>query len=114
MLDRQGVASGIGARSAVLGRGCSLAPAGGSAGARAARGWGTVNAHLISALHSLPVALAPVSELGFVLQLAALGSAVGSLVALRRPRAAAPRITAAWSALGFVLGVAILTASVFR
>lgn len=54
--------------------------------------------------------VSPIPELGFVLQLAAAGSAVGGLVALRararRPEADVWRITTAWSLGGLVIGLA--------
>lgn len=57
------------------------------------------------------VAIAPVPEVGFVLQAGALGTAVGTLVAARArrrdPGVDAARISAAWSALGIVVGAAV-------
>lgn len=54
-------------------------------------------------------AVTPVSEIAFALQVAALGAAVGSAVALcaqrRRPDVDTWRITTAWASLGLVLGV---------
>lgn len=58
------------------------------------------------------LAVAPVPELGFVLQAAGLGAAIGSAVALRaRARDAEVdtwRIATAWATLGMVVGVAIV------
>lgn len=56
--------------------------------------------------------LAPVPELGFVLQLAGVGAAFGSTVALyaRRRDAEADtwRITTAWATLGLVFGLGVV------
>ena len=56
--------------------------------------------------------LAPVPELGFLLQLAALGGALGGLVAARARRrntqADAAAITSAWAGLGLVVGLALM------
>ena len=70
-----------------------------------------VNA-ILPLLHVLPFGLAPIPEVGFVLQLAGLGSAIGSLVGLRRAPERAGRVTAAWAALGLVVGLAVLVVSV--
>lgn len=67
-----------------------------------------MNITFITFLSGLPTALAPLSEIAFVLQLAGVGSAVGSLVALRRRPERAARITAAWAALGLVAGLLVL------
>jgi hypothetical protein len=60
----------------------------------------------------VPLALAPVADVGFVLQAGAVGAAVGGLVAARAqrrwPGADAARITAAWSWLGLAGGVAVV------
>ena len=57
----------------------------------------------------LLLALAPVPELGFALQLAAAGGALGSAVALRAKRRPVEvdtwRITTAWATLGVVVGL---------
>lgn len=54
------------------------------------------------------VAVAPVPAIGFVLQMAALGTAIGSFVALRAkqrdPNADTWSITTAWASLGLVIG----------
>lgn len=70
-----------------------------------------VNA-ILSLLHGLPLGLAPLAEVSFVLQLAGLGSAIGSLVALRRAPEHMGRITAAWAALGLVVGLRVLVSAV--
>lgn len=61
------------------------------------------------------VALEPVPELGFVLQFAAAGAAVGAAVALRARRRDAEvdtwRITTAWATLGLVVGAVIVSCS---
>jgi len=72
--------------------------------------------HAFQALHPLFVlptvagVVSPVPELGLVLQLAAAGSTVGAVVALRArarwPEADVWRITTAWSLVGLVIGVA--------
>lgn len=64
----------------------------------------------------LRVAVAPLPTVGFVLQMAALGTAIGSVVALRAkrrdPEADTWSITTAWASLGFVAGAitAVVTA----
>lgn len=59
--------------------------------------------------------VSPVPELGLVLQLAAAGSAIGAAVALRaharRPEADVWQITAAWSLMGLVIGLAAVVAA---
>jgi hypothetical protein len=66
----------------------------------------------------LGVAVSPLPVIGFVLQMAALGTAIGSVVALhakrRDPLADTWSITTAWASLGFVAGAitAVLTALV--
>lgn len=66
-------------------------------------------------LISFTVSLAPVPELGLVLQIAGLGAAVGSAVALRaRHRDASAdtwRVTTAWATLGLAIGVVIALVS---
>lgn len=61
---------------------------------------------------AIVVALAAVPELGFALQLAGVGAAVGSAVALyarrRDAKADTWRITTAWATLGFVVGAAVV------
>lgn len=56
--------------------------------------------------------LAPVPEVGFVLQIAAVGAAVGSAIALRARGHDAEvdtwRITTAWTTLGLVVGAGIV------
>ena len=56
-------------------------------------------------------ALAPVPELGLVLQLAGLGAALGAAVALRAKHRAATvdtwQITTAWATLGLVVGIVV-------
>lgn len=58
------------------------------------------------------LAVAPVPELGFVLQVAGLGAAIGSAVALRArrrdPEVDAWRIATAWGTLGMVVGAVIV------
>jgi len=58
------------------------------------------------------VALAPVPELGFVLQAAGIGAAIGSVVALRARRRDADvdtwRITTVWATVGLVVGAAVV------
>jgi hypothetical protein len=58
-------------------------------------------------------ALAPVPEVGFVLQLAGVGAAIGSVVALRaRGRDAEVdtwRVTTAWASLGLFVGLLVVT-----
>ena len=58
------------------------------------------------------LAVAPVPELGFVLQAVGLGAAIGSAVALRARRHDADvdtwRVTTAWATLGMVVGAAIV------
>ncbi len=67
----------------------------------------------MSALFLSVVALvaAPVAELALVLQLGGLGTAVGSLVALRASRrwgrSDTWQITTAWTALGLLAGVIV-------
>lgn len=73
---------------------------------------------LLQPLAALPAgsaALAAVAsnpQLGFALQLAALGASVGSAVALRAkrrdPDADTWAITTAWSALGLVVGLVVV------
>lgn len=64
---------------------------------------------------TLIVGIAPVPELAFVLQITAVGTALGSAVALRakrrNPQIDSWSITTAWATLGFLLGalVALLT-----
>jgi len=71
--------------------------------------------HLLFVLPTVAGVLSPVPELGFVLQLAAAGSAIGGAVALRaharRPEAGVWRITTAWSLMGLVIGVAAVVAA---
>ncbi len=66
--------------------------------------------HLLVVLPTVAGVVSPVPELGFVLQLAAAGSAIGGAVALRararRPEADVWRITTAWSLVGLVIGLA--------
>ncbi len=66
--------------------------------------------HLLFVLPTVAGLVSPVPELGLVLQLAAAGSAIGDLVALRarahRPGADVWRITTAWSVVGLVIGLA--------
>lgn len=61
------------------------------------------------------LAVAPLPELGFVLQAVGLGAAIGSAVALRARRRDADvdtwRITTAWATLGMVVGAAIAAGS---
>ena len=68
--------------------------------------------HLLFVLPTVAGVVSPVPELGFVLQLAAAGSAIGGLVALRahalRPEADVWQITTAWSLVGLVIGVAAM------
>ena len=57
----------------------------------------------------IPVdAVAPVPAIGFILQMAALGTAIGSVVALRakrrNPDTDTWAITTAWASLGLVIG----------
>lgn len=58
------------------------------------------------------VAVAPVPAIGFVLQVAALGTAIGSVVALRAkrrdPHADTWAITTAWASLGIVVGTVVV------
>ena len=58
------------------------------------------------------LAVAPVPEVAFVLQTAAVGAAVGSAVGLsarrRDPDADTWRITTAWATLGLVVGAGIV------
>lgn len=67
-------------------------------------------AHLVMA----SLALAPVPELGFVLQVAAVGAAIGSAVALRARKHDGDvdtwRITTAWASLGLAVGAGIVLA----
>ncbi len=68
-----------------------------------------------TSLPVLPVlvslALAPIPELGLALQLAGLGAAAGSAVALRarhrNPDVDAWRITTAWATFGLLVGGAL-------
>ncbi len=68
--------------------------------------------HLLAVVPTFAELLSPVPELelGLVLQLAAAGSTVGAVVALRArarwPEADVWRITTAWSLVGLVIGVA--------
>ncbi len=59
-----------------------------------------------------PLALAPVPELGLVLQFRSVGAAAGAGVALRARRRNADaktcRITTAWSCLGLALGCVVV------
>lgn len=68
-----------------------------------------MTAPLIFTIASLKLALAPVPELAFALQLAGLGAALGAAVALRArrrwPTADTWRITTAWATLGLALGL---------
>lgn len=68
----------------------------------------SVKVHVVVA----SLAVVPVPELGFVLQVAGLGAAIGSAVALRaRGRDAKVdtwRITTAWATLGMIVGAAIV------
>jgi len=68
-----------------------------------------------SILTLVPLGLAPVPELGFVLQCGAAGTAIGTAVAARARRrrsdADAAAITAAWSLLGLGVGTAVAVAS---
>lgn len=65
-----------------------------------------------------PVAatVAPIPEVGFVLQCAAVGTAVGSVIALRAKRrrddADTWSITTAWATLGLVVGLMVAFVSV--
>ncbi len=58
---------------------------------------------------ALLAALAPIPEVAFVLQSAAVGTALGSMIALRAKRryrdADAWAITTAWATLGLVVGL---------
>ncbi len=58
------------------------------------------------------LAPAPVPELGFVLQVAGVGSAIGSAIALRARMRDGDidtwRITTAWGTLGLVVGAGIV------
>ena len=58
------------------------------------------------------LAVAPVPEVAFVLQAAAVGAAIGSAVGLRArrrdPHADTWRITTAWATLGLVAGAGIV------
>ncbi len=58
-------------------------------------------------LTSLPVALAPVPEVGFVLQAGAVGTAIGTVIAAAARRREPSRIAAAWTSLGLLGGVAV-------
>lgn len=66
---------------------------------------------LITSTATVWSALAPLTELGFALQLAGVGAAVGSAVALRAKHRAADvdtwRITTAWATLGLAVGIAL-------
>lgn len=59
-----------------------------------------------------PLAVTAVPEIAFALQLAGLGGAVGSAMALRAQRRWSDvntwRITTAWASLGLVLGVLVI------
>ena len=69
-----------------------------------------------SILTSLPLAVAPVPEIGFVLQAGAVGTAIGTAVAARarhRHNAAdTARIVAAWTLLGLGIGTAVTAIAV--
>ncbi len=71
--------------------------------------------HLLVVLPTVAGVVSPVPELGFVLQLAAAGSAIGGAVALRararRPEADVWQITTAWSLVGLVIGMAAVVAA---
>jgi len=71
--------------------------------------------HLLFVLPTVAGVVSLVPELGLVLQLAAGGSAVGGLVALRararRSEADVWRVTTAWSLVGLVIGVAAVVAA---
>lgn len=58
------------------------------------------------------LAVAPVPELAFILQAAAVGAAIGSAVGLRARRrdvdADTWRITTAWATLGLIVGAGIV------
>ena len=58
-------------------------------------------------LTSFPAALAPVPEVGFVLQAGAVGTAIGTFVAAAARRREPTRIAAAWTSLGLAFGVAV-------
>lgn len=81
------------------------------------RGAGAMTAlsffHVVK-VHVVVAGLAPVPEVGFVMQLAAVGAAIGSAVALRaRGRDAEAdtwRITTAWATLGLVVGAGVVLA----
>lgn len=74
-----------------------------------------MTATLISLTVPVWSALAPVPELGLVLQLAGFGAAIGSAVALRAKHRAPTvdtwRITTAWATLGLVLGAVVAVLS---
>lgn len=71
---------------------------------------GRYSAHFAPPL-VLAGAIAPLPELSLILQFAALGGAIGGLVAARArrrsPRADASTITSAWAGLGLVVGVVV-------
>lgn len=76
-----------------------------------------MTAPLISLTVTFTSALAPITELAFVLQLAGLGAGIGSAVALRArhrdPDADTWRITTAWATLGLIVGsIAVLVLAV--
>lgn len=81
-----------------------------------ARGAGAMTAlsFFLFAKVSVLVALAPVPEVGFVLQVVGVGAAIGSAVALRARRRSAEvdtwRITTAWATLGLLSGLALVVA----
>ena len=68
-----------------------------------------------SILTFLPVALAPLPDVGFVLQCGAVGTAFGTAVAARARRRApgtdTSRITGAWTLLGLGSGTLVAVAS---
>lgn len=65
-----------------------------------------------SVVRLVAVAVAPLPEVAFVLQVAAVGAAIGSAIGMRRRRrdadADAWQITTAWSTLGLVIGMAVV------
>ena len=69
----------------------------------------------IQLLTSLPLAIAPLPEVGFVLQAGAAGSALGTFVAAlarrRDPGVDVARIGAAWTMLGLATGFVAATVS---
>jgi hypothetical protein len=64
---------------------------------------------------SLPLALAPLPDVGFVLQAGAVGTALGTAVAARArhrdPDVDATRITGAWTSAGLAVGSAVAAVS---